>query len=144
MAAKLKQRKGTKWDLSKLQMGQFISMTNYLTVTGINNREDLVDVRNQHGQCMTMSKELLETMYSGSHFDSIFPLNMTGLAALLQSVGDVVITVNFYKQVNSEEALDKLMKSDASYVNDDKKRAQMARSILQGEYCSLTCRMVQV
>ena len=51
---------------------------------------------------MHMSKELLETMYSGQHYANEIALNMTGLAALLQTVQDVVITVNFKKQVSSE------------------------------------------
>ena len=51
---------------------------------------------------MHMSKELLETMYSGQHYANEVALNMTGLAALLQTVQDVVITVNFKKQVSSE------------------------------------------
>ena len=33
-----------------------------------------------------MSKELLTTMYSATHYESEVGLNMTGLAELLQSV----------------------------------------------------------
>ena len=60
-AQKLKERTGPKWDLAKLAMGQFLSMTSYMTVLNITN---LVAVRNQHGTTMQMSRELLETMYS--------------------------------------------------------------------------------
>ena len=78
-----KHRAGPKWDLSKLAMGQFLSMTSYMTVLSLGN---LVSVRNQHGHVMQMSKELLETMYSATHYEKEIPLNMTGLAELLQSV----------------------------------------------------------
>ena len=71
-------------------------MTSYLTVLSINNI-GMVNVRNQHGNVMQMSKELLETMYSGRHYASTVNLNMTGLAELLQSVQDIIITVNFKK-----------------------------------------------
>lgn len=57
----LKKRDGPKWNLSKLEMGQFLSMTSYMTVIGLGN---MVTVRNQFGQTMQMSKELLDTMYS--------------------------------------------------------------------------------
>ena len=91
---------------------------------------------------MHMSKEILETMYSGQDYDKEVALNMTGLAALLQIVKDVVITVNFKKQVSNEYALFKLMNSDASSFTDDQKRAKLARELLQGEDCSLTCHVV--
>ena len=48
----------------------------------------MVSVKNQHGHTMQMSKELLETMYSATHYKSEVPLNMTGLAELLQYVQD--------------------------------------------------------
>ena len=98
-------------------------MTNYLTVMSVDERSGLVTVCNQHGQNMQMSKELLETMYSGRHYASEVALNMTGLAALLQTIRDVVFTVNFKKQVSSEQALDTLMSSDRSCFTDDAKRA---------------------
>ena len=92
---------------------------------------------------MQMSKELLETMYSGQDYDREVALNMTGLAALLPTVRDVVITVNFKKQVSSEDALFRLMNSDASSFTNEAKRAELARGLLQGEDCSLTCHVVQ-
>lgn len=61
VAQRLKQRDGPKWNLSKLVMGQYLSDTSYMTVIGIGS---MIDVRNQCGETMNMSKELLETMYS--------------------------------------------------------------------------------
>ena len=94
VAQRLKQRNGPKWDMSKLEMGQFLSMTSYMTVL---NMTGLVSVRNQHGSTMQMSKELLETMYSAQHYDREVAMNMTGLAELLQSVQDIIFTVKFKK-----------------------------------------------
>ena len=78
-------------------MGQYLSMTSYLTVLNIGRD---IAVRNQRGQTMSMSKELLETMYGGSHYERIVYMNKTGLAELLMSVQDVIFTVNFFKQVS--------------------------------------------
>ena len=80
VAQKLKHRSGPKWDLAKLAMDQYLSMTSYMTVLNITN---MVAVRNQHGNTMQMSKELLETMYSAQHYDREVGMNMTGLAELL-------------------------------------------------------------
>ena len=51
-----------------------------------------------------MSKELLETMYSGTHYCREVDMNMTGLAELLQSVQDNIFTVIFKKQATEEAA----------------------------------------
>ena len=59
-------REGPKWDLSKLAMGQFLSMTSYMTVIGTGN---MITVKNQHGHVMQMSKSLVETMYSATHYE---------------------------------------------------------------------------
>ena len=63
-------------------MGQFLSMTSYFSVLSIRN-DGMVNVKNQHGNFMQMSKDLLDTMYSGRHYASTVNLNMTGLAELL-------------------------------------------------------------
>ena len=72
---------------------------------------------------MQMSKELLNTMFSGRHYSSTVNLNMTALAELLQSVQDNIFTVNFKKQASSESVYDKLMCADASSFTDSKKLA---------------------
>ena len=50
LAQRLRQKKsGPKFDLSKLAMNQYLSMTSYMTVLNIRN---LIAVRNQHGNTM--------------------------------------------------------------------------------------------
>ena len=83
--AVLKHREGPKWSLSKLEMKQYLSMTSYMTVVNIPGK-GMISVKNQYGNHMQMSKSLLETMYSSSHYSETVNLNMTGLAELLQSV----------------------------------------------------------
>ena len=98
-------------------MGQILSMTSYMTVIGLGN---MITVRNQHGNVMQMSKSLLETMYSATHYDREVPLNMTGLAELLQSVQDVIFTVNFKKQATESNALEALTNASAAAFKDPK------------------------
>jgi len=129
--------------LAKLKMGQFLSMTSYMNVQSF-GRGDLVTVKNQHGHTMQMSKELLETMYSATHYKQVVPLNMTGLAELLQSVQDHVFTVNFKKQATKTLAAQILQEAEASDFTDSKKLTQLAKKLIQGEDCSLTCHMVEV
>ena len=91
-----------------------------------------------------MSKELLETMYSADHYEREIPMNMTGLAELLQSVQDNIFTVNFKKQANEQSAVDQLLNADAASFNDPKKLSQLAKQIVAGKDCSMTCHMVEV
>jgi len=42
-----------------------------------------------------VSKDILENMYSSDHFEKEVPMNATGLAELLLTVRDHVITVGF-------------------------------------------------
>jgi hypothetical protein len=43
-------------------------------------------------------------MASASHFAKEVPMNMTGLAELLEQCSDTVFTVQFHKQPNKEAA----------------------------------------
>ena len=91
-----------------------------------------------------MSKELLGPMYSATHYAREVTINMTGLAELLQSVQDVVFTVNFKKQVTESSAAQLLLDADAKDFEDPKKMLTLAKSLLKGENCALTCHMVEV
>ena len=92
-------------------------MTSYMTVLNITN---MVAVRNQHGNTMQMSKELLETMYSAQHYDREVAMNMTGLAELLQSVQDIIFTISFKKQATKDNALQLLQSAGKNWFKDDK------------------------
>ena len=116
-------------------------MTSYMTVLNITS---MVAVRNQHGNTMQMSKELLETMYSAQHYDREVAMNMTGLAELLQSVQDIIFTISFKKQATKDNALQLLQSAGKNWFKDDNQMAALAKGITQGENCVMTCRMVQV
>ena len=122
-------------------MGQYLSMTSYMTVLSIGR---LITVRNQWQQTMQMSKELLEEMYSAQHYDRECSLNMTGLAELLQSVQDNVFTINFRKKVSEENAAEQLLSASAADFKDETKRKALTKQLLEGEDCTMTCNMVQV
>ena len=103
-------------------------MTSYLTVLGVGSaNHNLITVKNQFGQDLQMSKDLLETMYSANHFDREVSLNMTGLAELLQSVQDHAFTVHFQKQINEENAVDALLNADPSAFTDAKQMSKLAK-----------------
>lgn len=140
----MQKRKTPKWNLQKLEMDQFMSMTSYMTVMGINAKNNMISVRNQFGNHYEISKSILETMHSADHFEKEVFINMTGLAKLLQSVGDKVFTVVFKKQLKQAEIAQRLCSVDPADFADVKKRLDLAKSILSGESRTLTGYMLEV
>ena len=103
-AALLKKVKRGKplWDTKQFAEGHFFSQTAYLNVKAIDGNR--ITVANSYGGEMIVSRDILENMYSADHFKKEVPMNMTGLAELLQSVQDNIFTVQFRAQPKEEAA----------------------------------------
>jgi hypothetical protein len=80
-AGKAKPRGAPRWDVKKFEAGQHLSQTTYYTVTAIDG--DRITVANQYGNLMYVSRDLIEKMDSGSHFEKEIPTNMTSLAEII-------------------------------------------------------------
>jgi hypothetical protein len=59
-------------------------------------------------------------------------------------VQDIVFTVNFKKQASEANAVEALLNAAAGDFSDKKKSSALAKAILKGQDCSLTCHMVEV
>ena len=127
------------WDTKKFEKDQFFSQTTYLNVKEIAGNR--ITVENQFGNTLYVSKDILEGMYSADHFKNEVGMNMTGLAELLQSVQDHIFTVTFRKQPTEEKAVDLIQAAD---FKDKSKLAKLAKEIIAGESCTMTCNMLQV
>jgi hypothetical protein len=79
------------WDKKQYKNGNWFSQNAYYTVKEISGTK--ITVENSFGDVMHVSKDILERMYSGNHFEKEIQMNMTELAELLESVGDTVFTV---------------------------------------------------
>lgn len=69
------------WDSSKFAIGQWFSQTAYLCVRDI--KDKAITVENQYGDKLTVTKDILEKMYSATHFKQEVPCTMTELAEVL-------------------------------------------------------------
>ena len=94
------------WDPKKFEKDQFFSQTAYLNVKDVDGNR--VTVENSFGNTLYVSKDILEGMYSGDHFQKEIGMNMTGLAELLQSVQDHIFQVSFRKQATEDAAVELL------------------------------------
>ena len=83
-------------------------------------------------------------MYSAQHYDREVNMNMTGLAELLQSVQDVIFTIQFKRQPTESNAFDVIQTAGQNWINDAKKISSMAKSVVEGTTCVMTCHMVEV
>jgi len=77
-------------------------MKTYYNVTGIAG--NTINVEDENGTQMQVSKDILEKMFSATHFAKEVPMTMTGLAELLETCSDTVLTVCFHKQATVERA----------------------------------------
>ena len=60
------------WSLNKLDENQFLSQTAYVQVQEIEGNR--VTVQNQYGKKMFYSRDILEGMWSASHFEKEVPM----------------------------------------------------------------------
>jgi len=130
------------WDTKKFEEKQWFSQTAYLHVKEIDGNK--ITVENSYGNLLYVSKDILEGMYSGDHFNKEVPMNMTALAELLHSVQDHVFTVVFRKQPTEESAIEVLEKADNATFKDAKKLSQLSKELIGGQECKMTCHLVQV
>ena len=89
------------WDTKKFAVGQWFSQNAYFTVKEISGSR--ITVENSFGDTMHVSKDIIEKMDNGNHFEKEVSLTMTELAELLESVGDTVFTVSFKKLVKEAD-----------------------------------------
>lgn len=90
-----------KWDVKKFAVGQWFSQNAYFTVKEISGSR--ITVENSFGETMHVSRDIIEKMDSGNHFEKEVAMNMTELAELLETVGDTVFTVSFRKLVKEAD-----------------------------------------
>lgn len=98
------------WNPKSFEEKQWFSQTTYLQVKEIAGNK--ITVKNAFGNNLHVSKDILEGMYSASHFDKVVPVNMTTLAELLHTVQDHVFEVMFRKQPTEENALSLIQRVD--------------------------------
>ena len=100
-------------------------------------------MENSFGETMHVSKDIIEKMDSGNHNAKEQPVNMTELAEILESVGDTVFTVSFKKLVKESDVQDKLSSMTPVQLKDAKTLADLTKSIVEGEECTMTCHLVE-
>ena len=84
VAKKVKRDGKPLWDPKKFEELQWFSQTAYLKVEAIEGNK--VTVVNSFGNTLYVSKDILENMWSGDHYEKEVPMNVTSLAELLHTV----------------------------------------------------------
>lgn len=103
------------WDPKKFEPKQWFSQVAYLTVRDLGPTQ--VRVENSYGMQMDVSRDILENMWSASHFDTEVHLSMTDLAALMETMGDTAFSIQFRKKPNEAAVVEKLNKLSLAEVH---------------------------
>ena len=130
------------WDTKQFAVNQILSQTTYYNVSGIDGGR--ITVQDQHGNLMHVSRDIVEKMASGTHFAKEVPMNMTGLAELLEQCSDTLFTIEFHKQPNKDTAQELLEVASFKDLKDKKKVAELAKEITEGGLTTMTCHLVDV
>ncbi len=92
---------------------------------------------------MHVSKDIIEKMWSANHYEKEVGMNMTSLAELLETFSDTVFYINFRKQPNKDDAEELLKATKFADLRDKAKLAALAKSLIEGEPCSMVCHLVK-
>lgn len=92
---------------------------------------------------MMVSKDIIERMESGDHFDKEVGMNMTTLADLIETFSDTIFQINFRKQPNKDDAEEILKGIKFADLKNKGKVAEIAKSIIEGEPCNMICHLVK-
>jgi hypothetical protein len=93
---------------------------------------------------MHVSRDIVEKMASGTHFAKEVPMNMTGLAELLEQCSDTLFTIQFHKQPNKDTAQELIEATSFKDLKDKKKVAELTKEITEGGLTTMTCHLVDV
>jgi hypothetical protein len=102
-----------------------------------------IRVKNSFDETLQVSADILHKMDSASHFAKEIKTNMTELAEVLEMAGDMAFTVSFRKKVTEDNVCEKLGSTSVKDLSDDKFRSQLAKQIVEGEECTITCHLVE-
>lgn len=112
----------------------------YYKVKEING--DQITVHDQYGNTILVSKNILEKMNSGNHFEKEVHLNKTSLAELLFTFSDTVFQICFHKQPNLDTGLSALNQTNPNSLKDNKQVNEIVKNLTQGELCTMVCHLI--
>lgn len=112
----------------------------YLTVRNITS--STVRVENSYGMQMDVSKDIIERMWSANHFDTEVNMGMTDMAALLETIGDTVFSIQFRKKPNEAAVIEKLNSLNMKEVHNQ--AAVLSKELTEGETVTMVCRLVDL
>ncbi len=129
----------TNLDIDKIEVGDYLSQTQYYRVVKIN--PETVIVIDERGVQTDLDKDLIAAgMYSASQYDTEKTVNRTEINEILQQAGNNIFTVNFNKQVQEQDIKDKLLNAikdkqgnPLSYAEIANKLANISKQLMKGE-----------
>lgn len=104
---------------------------------------DTVDLINQHGESLAISKKILEKdSFSADHFKQEVTCNMTELVGILQSAKDSIFKVSFRCKLTDKLVFSKLETISYADIKKDSELNKISKELLQGNLVEIVGHLV--
>lgn len=126
--------KNAKADFSQLQVGEYLSETQYYKIIALD--KDSIEVENERGLTFNIDSEIVEEgMWSASQYKTEKQITRTEICEHLAKAGNNIFTINFDKQVKVKDSSEKIQQLLANADNYKTKKSinEFTKDLLTGE-----------
>lgn len=142
-ALKIEDPKLTRWDLSKLAVGNWFSDTKYLKVEN-QQSESVIEAVTADGHNLVISADIVKNeMYSATHFGEERKVTRTELAGVIEDAGNMVFSVNFRGKTNEKKMAEMVKELDPEILNNKRKLNKYVKEMLEGKETQMTAHLAR-
>lgn len=136
-------------DINKIQVGEYLAEIQYYKVVKVNPKT--IKVISDKGVESIIDKDLVSEMYSANQYQTEKYINRTEINQILANIGQQIFTINFNKQVKSQDIKNKLLKAikdekgnPLSYEEIEKNLSKISKDLNKGEERTLIGYLLEV
>ena len=126
--------KNNKVNFSQLEVGQYLSETQYYKIISIDKNS--IEVENARGLTFDIDSEIVEEgMWSASQYKTEKQVSRTEICEYLAKAGNNIFTINFDKQVKAQDCSEKIKQllANSDSYKTKKRLDEFAKDLLTGE-----------
>lgn len=127
----------TKWNLSKLAVGNWFSQVQYFQLNSRNGDIYNCSILKDTKMTYTIPSEQVHDMHSASLYDSEEKVTKTQMVEIFKGANEAVFTVTFKAKVQPEDVAD-LLSTVKSQADLDSRRSQLSKQLLEGKLTTIS------
>lgn len=136
-------------DINKIQVGEYLAEIQYYKVVKVNPKT--IKVISDKGIESIIDKDLVFEMYSANQYQTEKYVTRTEINHILANIGQQIFTINFNKQVKSQDIKNKLLKAikdeqgnPLTYEEIEKNLQKISKDLNKGEERTLIGYLLEV